>query len=67
MSDNALQEKLPVLVSISHAAPLADDALDEFLLLGDLGLGLAHVVHELLDELAEEGLGETEEGVAVAD
>ena len=42
-------------------------ALDELLLLRNLGIGLAHVVHKLLHKLAEEGLVESEEGVTVAD
>ena len=44
----------------------ADDALDEFLLGLQFGIGVAHVVDELGNQPAEEGLAEAEEGVAVA-
>ena len=39
---------------------------DELLLGLQFGIGLAHIGHQLGDEAAEEGLGEAQEGVAVA-
>ena len=46
---------------------LADDILDEFLLGGELRIGLAHIGHQLRDEAAEERLGKAQESVTVAD
>ena len=74
--DLALLAALQALVHQADAAVkraqeghllLADDVLDELLLLRDLRVGLAHVVHELLHEPAEERLSQAQEGVAVAD
>ena len=45
---------------------LAQHVLYELLLLCDFGVGGSHVVHELVHQAAEEGFGESEEGVAVA-
>ncbi len=45
----------------------AYDPLDERLLGGEFGIGLAHILHKLLHETAEEGLAEAEESVAIPD
>ena len=45
---------------------LEDDAGDELLLLGKLGVLVSHLLDEGGDELVDEGLLESEEGIAVA-
>ena len=44
-----------------------DDAGNQFLLGFQFGIGVSHIGHQLGNEAAEEGLAETQEGVAVPD
>ena len=65
---HAVVQKLDAAVQRAQERELllADDGLDELLLGGELGVGVAHIVHQLLHEHAEERLVEAQEGVAVA-
>ena len=68
-SRDALVHQLDAPVEGAQECELlfADDILYEFLLLGDLRIGLSHIIHELLHEAAEERFAQPEEGVSVAD